>query len=108
MWILGQASVAVAQAPRHSEVNEQNALGFESDNYILATAFDRRDTLARELGRHLGGLARTDEPRVGDLDSVEPTAREDRRELRADGLDLGELRHRASVVWPVSRGPRCA
>src|SRR5689334_13451937 len=104
MWILGQAPLAVAQAPRHSEVDEQNATGFESNNHILATALNRSDTLARQLGRHLGRLVGTDEPRVRDLDRVEPSPGEDRRELRANRLDLGELGHRASVVRALSHG----
>jgi hypothetical protein len=102
MRILGQAPFAVAQAPRHSEVYEQNAPGFESNNYIFATALHRSDTLARELRRHLGRLVGTNEPRVRDLDRLEPPPGEDRRELRANRLDLGELGHRASVVPALS------
>jgi len=94
----------VAQVPRHAEVNEQNATGFESHNHILATALHRRDALPDELGRHLGRLVRTNESRVGDLDGLEPPAGEDRRELRANGLDLGQLGHRASVVPALSAG----
>jgi len=108
MWILGEAPLAVAQAPRHSEVYEQNATGFESNNYILATALYRFDALAREFGRHLGRLVGTNEPCVRDLDRVEPPPGEDRRELRANRLDLGELGHRASVVPALFAGPHGA
>jgi len=108
MRILGQAPLAVAQAPRHPEVYEQNATGFESNNYILATALHRGDALPGELGRHLGRLVGTSEPRIRDLDRVEPPPSEDRRELRANRLDLGKLGHSASVVRALSAGPHGA
>src|SRR5690348_2085348 len=105
MRILGQAPVAVAQAPRHSEVYEQNTTGFESNNYIFATALYSSDALPGELGRHLGRLVGTNEPMVRDLDRVEPTPGEDRRKLGANRLDLGKLGHAGSVVRALSAGP---
>jgi hypothetical protein len=36
----------VDQAPRHPEVNQENASALEPNNYILAAPLDRFDTLA--------------------------------------------------------------
>jgi hypothetical protein len=83
----------VENAPRHPEVNQENATSLEPNNQILAAAPDFRDALALELGRHLGGLERTHEPRIVDPDAVEAPSDEDGLEPAADGLDLGKLRH---------------
>ena len=83
----------MAQRPRHPEVNEQNAIGLESKNQILAATLDRRDALALELRRHLGRLVWSHEPRIVNLDPLEATAREHRFQLGAHGLDLGQLGH---------------
>ncbi len=79
-----------------SGVDEQNAIGFEPDNQILAAALDRRDPLTLELCRHLGRLVGSHEPRFVDLDPLEATACERGLELRAHRLDLGQLGHRSS------------
>jgi hypothetical protein len=86
-------------------VNQENATGFESNNYILATALNRSDAFTREFGRHLSRLVGTDEPRVEDLDRLELPAGEHGREACANGLDLGQLGHAASVVMALSAGP---
>ena len=79
----------MSQAPRHTEVNQESATGFESNNQILTTTLDRRDALAFELGRHRGWLVRTHEPCVADLDALEASADEMRLERETDRLDLG-------------------
>jgi hypothetical protein len=96
--VVDEPRVGVAQAPRHPEVNEQSATGLEPNNQILAATLDRYDTLAFELGRHLGGLVGPNESRVVDLDTLEAAPLEDRRNLRPDRLDLGQLGHRARVL----------
>src|SRR5438270_315564 len=65
------------------------------------------DLLALELRRHLDGLVWPDEPRIVDLDRREAPSVEDGLELGSNGLDLRQLRHRASVVralWATWRG----
>jgi hypothetical protein len=89
---------AVAQAPRHSEVNEQNPPGLEPNNQILAATLDRLDALAFELRRHLGRLVGPHEPRVVDLHALEPAAREQGRQARSYALDLGQLRHLVNLA----------
>ena len=75
-------------------MDQENATALEPDNQILAATLDRRDPLAFELGRHLGRLVRTRQPRVGDLDPLEAPPDERGLELPADGLDLGQLGQR--------------
>ena len=36
------------EAPCHPEVNQQNEIGFEADNYILSPSIDAFDALALE------------------------------------------------------------
>jgi hypothetical protein len=81
------------EAPSHPEVNQENETAFEPDNYIFATSIDGCDALAFELSGDLLGVERTGEPFVQDLDRDERAAGEDRRQLRLDRLDLGQLRH---------------
>jgi hypothetical protein len=79
-------------------VDQENATALEPHNQILAATFDRCDTLAFELGRHLGRLVRTNEARIVDGHSLEAPADERRLELPADALDLRQLRHPSTVV----------
>ena len=97
MRVLVEAGPAVTKRTRHTEVNEQNAIGFEPDNQILAATLDRRDPLALELRRHLGRLVGSYEPRIVNLDPLEATARQHGLELSANGLDLGQLGHAAAL-----------
>ena len=64
---------------------------FESNRTIKY--LPRRSTAATrspcELRRHLGRLVGTHEPRIVDLDLLEPTTREHGCKLRAHALDLG-------------------
>src|SRR5205807_7800528 len=103
VWVVLEAPARrVTKASRHPEVNQENATALEPKNQILAATLDGDDLLAFELGCDLARLERADEPRVVDLDADESVADECRLELSADGLDLGQLRHRASVAMPCS------
>jgi hypothetical protein len=68
----------VEQVPRHPEVDQKNATGFESNNQILASAIDGGDSLSLQLGGHTGGVERARETRVEDLDVFQQTADEHR------------------------------
>ena len=88
---------AVPEAAGHPQVDEQHTIGLEPDDQILAAPLDRRDALSLELGCDSVGLVGPHEPRVGDLDAVEPPAREDGLQPAANGLDLGQLGHASSL-----------
>ena len=92
----------VQQVSRHPEVNQENATRLEPNNQILATAIDGDDSLAFQLGGHSGGVERTGEARIEDLDALQTPAYEHRLEPCSDRLDLGQLGHAASVAG--SRG----
>jgi len=79
----------VPEAPRHPEVNQENPTALEPKNQILAASVDFRDALALQLGCHRDRLEWTDEPRVVDLNALEPPPDQERFELSPDGLDLG-------------------
>ena len=79
----------VTQAPRHSEVDQEHAAGFESDDQVLAAALERGDALALELRRDRERLEGADEPPVVDLDSLERATDDVRFERETDRLDLG-------------------
>ena len=87
----------VAKTPSHPEVDQENATGFEANNQILAATLDGRDPFALELGGDGDRLERTDEARIGDLDSIEPPPDQLRLECEADRLDLGKLGHQLIV-----------
>jgi hypothetical protein len=74
-------------------VNQESPSRLEPNNQILATAFQRRHSFALELGRDGAWLERPHEPRIADLDAVEPPADELRLELLPDRLDLWQLGH---------------
>src|SRR5436305_14879924 len=81
------------EAPRHPEVDQENATALEPNNQILAAPLDGRDALTFQLGRHLGRLVWPHETRVVDAHPLEATPDECRLELPADAFDLRELRH---------------
>src|SRR6266508_4420467 len=83
----------VAQAPRHPEVNQKSATGFESHNEILAAALQRDDQLTFELRRDRIRLKRADEPRIADLDVLQTAADQVRLERETNRLDLRHLGH---------------
>ena len=93
MRVLLEPVADVPQAPRHPEVNQENATAFEPDNQILAAAIERGDPLALELGGHSGGIGGPGEAWVEDPDVLETAADELGLESCPDGLDLGKLRH---------------
>src|SRR5439155_3540530 len=83
----------VAQASRHSEVNQESSTGLEPNNQILASALHRIDALALELGGHGDRLERTHEAPIADLDTLQPAPHEVGLERETNRLDLGQLRH---------------
>ncbi len=87
----------VPQAPGHPEVDEESPAALEPDDQVLAAPLHGRDPLPLQLRLHLGGLQGAHEARVEDRDALETAPDEHRRELRADGLDLGQLGHVRSV-----------
>jgi hypothetical protein len=99
MRIVGQRSTwRVQKASRHPEVNQESATRFKSNNQILSATLDRCDGLPFELGGHGPRLERSRQARIADLDAVESSTRQRRRETRSDSLDLGQLWHVSSVV----------
>jgi hypothetical protein len=70
-------------------VNQQRPTRLEPDNQILAAPVDGNDPLSLELSGHLTGIERTREPRIRDLDPLEPSPLEDGHESAPDALDLG-------------------
>src|SRR5829696_1577003 len=107
MRIALRRSVAlVSHCPRHAEVDQERTTGFESDNQILAASLDGRDGLSLQLGRDLAWLDGPCHARIEDLDTVEPPADEDGLEANSNRLDLGQLRHGASVAAAFQGGSR--
>jgi hypothetical protein len=88
----------VEQRPRHPEVDQENATATKPKNQILAAPFDGVDDLALKLDGDLVRIERPRDPRIGDLDTLEPPPHERRLQARANRLDLGELRHGASLA----------
>ena len=99
--VVVEPGVAVAEAPGHPQVDQQDAVGLEADDQVLAAPLDRGDALSLELGGDLVGVVGPHEPGVADLDALEAPAGEHRLEPPADRLDLGQLGHRASVDSPA-------
>jgi hypothetical protein len=79
-------------------VDQERPTGFESDYYILPATVDGLDPLADELCGDLDRVVGARQAWVEDLDTVEAAADEHRLEPAADGLDLWQLGHGASVV----------
>jgi hypothetical protein len=96
-WELGDRQ-PVQQIPRHSEVDQENPTGLETDNQILASAIDGGDSLSFQLDGHTGGVERAGQARIEDLDALKAPAHERRLESCANGLDLRELGHVPSVA----------
>ena len=88
----------MTKASRHPEVDQENASAVEPNNYIFAATIDRCDPLAYELGSHCARRERPGQAFVDDFDALDPPSLEERRKLRPDGLDLGQLGHRPSVT----------
>jgi hypothetical protein len=79
-------------------VDQENATATKPNNQILAAPFDGVDDLALELDGDLVGIKRPRDPGIGDLHSLELPTHERRLQARANGLDLGELGHGASLA----------
>jgi hypothetical protein len=79
-------------------VDQEYPTSLETNNQILAPPLDGLDGLALQLGGHLAGLDGASDARVEDLDPFEPSSDEHRLEAGSNRLDLGELRHAASLA----------
>ena len=88
---------AVAEASGHPQMDQENAVGLEPEDQILAAPLDGRHALALQLRGDRVGVIRPHEPRIGDLDAVEPTSGENGLQAAANGLDLGQLGHRSRL-----------
>jgi hypothetical protein len=83
------ASRRVLDVAGHAEMDEEVPATLELDDQILAAPAQAADSFALELACHeVGGLG-PGEPRVGDLDALEPATNEARLQASADRLDLG-------------------
>src|SRR2546428_10998216 len=87
------AGLGVAQASRHPEVNQESTTRLEPDNQILASALQRADAFALELGGDRLRLERPDEARAVDLDAIQCPPNQARLPHETDPLDPGQLRH---------------
>ena len=82
-------AIRVQELSRHTEVNQENSTAFEPNNQILAATVQTRDPFPDKLMGHLGGVHRTRQAGIENLDAVEPAPDEPRLKLRPNGLDLG-------------------
>ena len=78
-------------------MHQQRPTRIESDNQILATAPDLGHALTDELAGDDLGVERPHQPRIANLDVLESRPLEHGRDRTPHGLDLGELRHTASL-----------
>src|SRR5438105_4509288 len=90
----------VDEIPRHPEVNQENQTALEPNNQILAAPANGGHALAREFRSHLRRFSRARQPRVENLDILEPAADELGLETCPYGLDFGQLGHRVSSLAP--------
>jgi hypothetical protein len=88
----------VQEVSRHPEVDQENATRLELNNQILAAAIERGDTFSLQLGGHSGRVEGPGETFVEDLDTLKTPPDQLRLEPRADGFDLGQLRHASSLA----------
>ena len=104
MWVVSQGTVAaMTKAPRHPEVDQQNATALELDNQILATTLDRRNALAVELGGHDRRVERPHEARIENHRPLDSPTDQDGRELLRTVSTSG-----SSGIGPaVAPPPRC-
>ena len=79
-------------------MNQEYTTASKPKNQILAASLQGLDDLSVELGGDLVGIERPSDPGIGDLDSLEASSDDHPLEARANRLDLGELRHGASVA----------
>ena len=86
--------VGVEQVPGHAQVHDQVDVTRQLPDEVLAAAVEPLDPPARDRVGHLPGRRGIAPARVEDLHLPEPPPLDDRRELAANRLDLGQLRHR--------------
>jgi hypothetical protein len=79
-------------------VNQENETAIEPKNQILAAPLERGDALTRQLGSHLCRIVGACQPRIEDLDRLEPAADDMGVEAKADRFDFGQLRHPLSLA----------
>jgi hypothetical protein len=79
-------------------VDQENSTATKPKNQILAASLDGVDDLALELNGDLVRIERPRDPGIGDLDLLEAPPHERRLQARANRLDLGQLRHGASLA----------
>jgi hypothetical protein len=70
-------------------VNQETPTALEPKNQILAASLQRSHALAHELGRDHDRILGPRQPRVADLDPLQASPDDGRREPQANGLDLG-------------------
>ena len=90
------------QAAGHAQVDQQRAAGLEARDQVFAATVESRHPLALELDRDRKRILGPRQPRIGDLDALEPASLEVRRELAPNRLDLGQLGH--GVTLAAERG----
>ena len=88
-----RSASGVAQASRHPEVNQESSTGFEPNNQILAATLECGNAFPFELGCDGRRLERTDEPRIANVDLLQPPADEVRLECETNRLHLWQLGH---------------
>ena len=85
------------EATRHAEVHEEPEAALEPEQQVLPAPLDGDDAIALELLRDLEEIVRPSQARIEDLHARERPTFQARRELRPDGLDLGEFWHYATT-----------
>ena len=82
-------------------MDQESASRLEPNNQILAATRERRHTFALEAARDRSRILGARQPWIRHLDAIEAPPFEQRRKLAADGLDLGQLGHGATLAPPL-------
>src|SRR5437762_7817144 len=99
MWVrVESTSRRMLEAPSHPEVDQENATALEPNNQILSATLEGFDAFAFQLGRHLGRVVGSRQPRIEDLDALETAADEHRHQSTANRLDFRQFWHAASLA----------
>src|SRR3954451_5064552 len=94
---IGAAGRAVMEPAGHAQVGDERATGLELEQQVLPPPADLGEALAVELHGHLARVDGGRQPAVADVGAHHATAPEPRNQAAANGLDLGQLRHRRSL-----------
>ena len=94
------------QRARHAEVDQQRPARREADDQILPAPVDVLDALAGELRGNEERILGPSQPDVADLDVLEPSALECRRDRAPNGFDLRQLRQRRRAGSGAPRAGR--